>query len=178
MLRAYFVFCRVFRVVSVSEFVFACGRFPEDKGAADAIAKNVANIASVASINVANSQLVLDLAIGNIFTLATFCPPRRKAQHAPAREPRPPETGRAYPLHTTARTPVRRKPDAPILRTHGLMPPTDARLTLDVTPGNPVVSRDRRSSKEKIAGTSSTEVVSVGGIFWYNSVQGDFRQDG
>ena len=32
----------------------------------------VANIASVASINVANSQLVLDLLIGNIFTLATF----------------------------------------------------------------------------------------------------------
>ena len=54
--------------------------------------------------NVANSQLVLDLAIGNIFTLATFCPPWRKAQHAPAREPRPPETGRAYPLHTHTTT--------------------------------------------------------------------------
>ena len=30
-------------------------------------------------------------------------PPRRKAQRAPALEPRPPETGRAYPPHTTAR---------------------------------------------------------------------------
>ena len=37
--------------------------------------ENVANIANVASINVANSQLVLDLAIGNIFTLATFLIP-------------------------------------------------------------------------------------------------------
>ena len=27
-------------------------------------------------------------------------PPRRKAQRAPALEPRPPETGRAYPPHT------------------------------------------------------------------------------
>ena len=31
-------------------------------------------------------------------------PPRRKAQRAPALEPRPPETGRAYPPHTPTRT--------------------------------------------------------------------------
>ena len=41
-----------------------------------------------------------------IWRLATFshwqhfCPPRRKAQRAPAQEPRPPETGRACPQHT------------------------------------------------------------------------------
>ena len=36
--------------------------------------------------------------------LAIAEPPRRKAQCAPALEPRPPETGRAYPLHTRTLT--------------------------------------------------------------------------
>ena len=41
-------------------------------------------------------------ATGGEGNLAIAEPPRRKAQRAPAQEPRPPETGRVYPRHTSS----------------------------------------------------------------------------
>ena len=51
-------------------------------------------------------------ATGGEGNLAIAEPPRRKAQHAPAQEPRPPETGRAYPPHTRSHATDERPVDA------------------------------------------------------------------